>query len=169
MSDKEDLIEAGLRAIAVAASEDSKDEWAEKYGTNFENEAFAMHRYCWCEKDDCPWCSGEAPNFLYKPTGFRLDWYKYIGRGMEPSESVSAFDVVVMIFRCLVSIYYMENENVERVWRCKKCGYTHRLVEVPMNKLLDTLWTHTGCGGHWEIVEEAKDVMEQGTLNVNKE
>ena len=27
-------------------------------------------------------CSLELPNFLYKPTGFALEWYKYIGRDM---------------------------------------------------------------------------------------
>lgn len=30
-----------------------------------------------------PTCSLELPNFLYKPTGFALSWYKYIGRDME--------------------------------------------------------------------------------------
>lgn len=35
-----------------------RGEWAEKYGANFENTVFLMHRYCWCEKDDCLWCYG---------------------------------------------------------------------------------------------------------------
>lgn len=26
------------------------------YGANFENDVFMIHRYCWCERDDCPWC-----------------------------------------------------------------------------------------------------------------
>lgn len=47
-----------LRLIAVSVDEDPKANWAEKYGTNFENETFMMHRYCWCEEDDCPWCGG---------------------------------------------------------------------------------------------------------------
>lgn len=62
-----------------------------------------MHPFCWCEGADCPWCractclAGEpdcdncvnppapedyAPNFLFKPTGGSVRWYKYIGRGM---------------------------------------------------------------------------------------
>lgn len=105
------------------------------YGAYFENDTFQMHPYCWCEKDDCPWCWGctcpdyayiyevrgervewqewldeysrtgnaerecrkdptlscdycrgereSAPNFLHKPSGSRVSWYKYIGRGME--------------------------------------------------------------------------------------
>jgi hypothetical protein len=31
-------------------------EWG--YGCNFENETFLMHRFCWCESSDCPWCAG---------------------------------------------------------------------------------------------------------------
>jgi hypothetical protein len=70
------------------------------YGREFENDVFMMHPYCWCEKPDCPWCRGcaclghddpcdncvgqphRAPNFLFKPTGAEVSWYKYIGRGM---------------------------------------------------------------------------------------
>lgn len=54
------------------------------YGADFENDVFKMHYYCWCESEDCPWC-GEtnAPNFLHKPSGSIIHWYKYIGRGME--------------------------------------------------------------------------------------
>lgn len=26
------------------------------YGAFYENDTFMMHPYCWCEKDDCPWC-----------------------------------------------------------------------------------------------------------------
>lgn len=28
------------------------------YGTDFENDVFLIHSFCWCEKDDCPWCTG---------------------------------------------------------------------------------------------------------------
>lgn len=71
------------------------------YGVNIDTEVFMMHPYCWCEKDDCPWCQGcecpeesdeqcsycagggvNAPNFVYKPTSFKVWWYKYLGRGM---------------------------------------------------------------------------------------
>lgn len=75
------------------------------YGQDFENAVFKMHPFCWCERDDCGYCAGigsmpqlergisgikydeseRLPNFLYKPTGFKLWWYKYIGRGEEQS------------------------------------------------------------------------------------
>lgn len=28
------------------------------YGADYESDVFMMHRYCWCERGDCPWCAG---------------------------------------------------------------------------------------------------------------
>lgn len=73
------------------------------YGIKYENDVFMMHPFCWCDKDDCGWCgeignmpkiirdtfnkkyneSERLPNFYFKPTGFKMWWYKYIGRGEE--------------------------------------------------------------------------------------
>lgn len=53
------------------------------YGQEFENTVFKMHPYCWCDKEECPWCYQGAPNFEFKETNFTLVWYKYIGRSME--------------------------------------------------------------------------------------
>jgi hypothetical protein len=40
-----------------------------------------------CEhRPECDYCTGRrerAANFLHKPTGSRIEWYKYIGRSME--------------------------------------------------------------------------------------
>ena len=62
------------------------------YGVDFENDIFMMHRFCWCEKKDCGWCSYDDennhpknPNFLYKPTNTKIWWYKWIGRSQEQS------------------------------------------------------------------------------------
>lgn len=81
------------------------------YGAFYEDDTFHMRPYCWCGKDDCMWCAGclcarpgdddceyckpgermlaagglagtGAPNFWHKPSGLRVWWYKYIGRGM---------------------------------------------------------------------------------------
>lgn len=67
------------------------------------------------KKDDvCDYCTGKglfsqhgsiaghgAPNFWHKPSGFRVWWYKYIGRDMEienPTELVSVLN------ECLLSL-----------------------------------------------------------------
>ena len=79
----EDRLTSLLRKIAVKYSQD-KGEWAEKYGTDFENEDFMMIPFCWCGK--CPVCDGIVPNFLHIKTGFEVRWYKYIGRDMETNK-----------------------------------------------------------------------------------
>lgn len=180
-------IETALRVIAEAASTDDR-EWANKYGTQFENETFMMHPYCWCESAGCLWCDSSAcgcpddgvegyldgvrvpswykasdtilgdwkeyrdltdlekrkrllerderlkgfvterihvcehrdlllsrprtegtyypipdtaPNFWYKPSGLKVWWYKYIGRGLE---QVGTIDPAELVRSCLVSL-----------------------------------------------------------------
>jgi len=58
------------------------------YGVDFENDTFMMHPQCWCEQDNCKWCNPDendnyAPNFHYKPSDFKIEWYKWVGRSME--------------------------------------------------------------------------------------
>lgn len=48
------LIDTAMRIIGVGFGSD--DEWPSKYGTNFENDVFMMHPYCWCESQNCLWC-----------------------------------------------------------------------------------------------------------------
>lgn len=28
------------------------------YGANYEDDTFLLHRFCWCEREECPWCGG---------------------------------------------------------------------------------------------------------------
>lgn len=92
-----DLLNSALVTIA-----DSVDPKHAGYGVTVDNEKFEMHPYCWCESDECPWC-GEmpAPNFRYKPTGFSVWWYKYIGRGTEVSKRLSGKQISDMLKDCL--------------------------------------------------------------------
>lgn len=50
------------------------------YGADYENDVFMMKRFCWCDEEDCKWCGGDYPNFIYKPTNTKIWWYKFIGR-----------------------------------------------------------------------------------------
>jgi hypothetical protein len=62
-SEYDDALDTMLRKIANAASPDPDGEWSKKYGTDFENDVFMMHRFCWCERQECPWCMGcECPS-----------------------------------------------------------------------------------------------------------
>lgn len=97
-----------LRALALKASSD-RQEWCDKYGTDYENEVFMMHPFCWCEKSDCAWCGSAeerkgAPNFWYKPTDLKVWWYKYIGRGMEASRALEIDEINTILSHCLSSM-----------------------------------------------------------------
>ena len=105
----DDFISEGLRHITKLLSESGADTGAGclggkyGYGAVYDSPVFSMHPYCWCEKDKCQWCSGDAPNFLHKPTGFSVIWYKYIGRGMEIKNPNDA-DFVKILAECVKSI-----------------------------------------------------------------
>ena len=51
------------------------------YGARWDSEVFSMHPFCWCDDNECAICN--SPNFYHKASGFKVDWYKYIGRGMK--------------------------------------------------------------------------------------
>lgn len=120
-------IDVAMSLIGVAFSTDA-GEWASKYGTDFENDVFLMKRYCWCERNDgaCLWCLHgdhpdfdrlllekfgtqnyqqfshrhyyDPPQFWYKPSDFRLTWYKYIGRDMSSNKDELPGDWLYRIF-----------------------------------------------------------------------
>lgn len=99
-----------VRAIAEAHAP-APSSWASKYGTAVEHDIFSMHPFCWCEEEECPWCgSSNAPNFHYKPLGFKLWWYKYIGRGMEMNREISPAECAEMLAQCLPSSPNPRNE-----------------------------------------------------------
>lgn len=78
------------------------------YGARWDCEVFSMHHFCWCEEDGCPWCDYNeeiggfpAPNFHHKATGFKVWWYKYIGRSMETKGEC---DWGAVLAECLSSV-----------------------------------------------------------------
>lgn len=109
----EGAMSAFLRGLTKAIYDATGDDGgyglggAHGYGANWNSAVFMMKPYCWCERTDCAWCAGcdcpdpcsyhgadvhqdvgfvperGAPNFWHKPSGLKVWWYKYIGRGME--------------------------------------------------------------------------------------
>ena len=72
------------------------------YGRNYENETFMMHSYCWCDKTNCKRCA--EPNFWHKPSGFKVWWYKWIGRGMEFNQKITPVEWRTILKECLDSL-----------------------------------------------------------------
>lgn len=80
---------------------------ADIYGANFENDVFKIHRYCWCEDEECPYCGEDEPYFIHKASGLKIWWYKYIGRSfnvMYPKESISNIELLDIFMDCVKSI-----------------------------------------------------------------
>ena len=74
-------------------------------GERFENETFSMSSYCWCSggamghEANCP------PNFIYKPTGLAVTWYKHARRGIRANvEEVKAREWLNIVDACIASI-----------------------------------------------------------------
>ncbi len=57
-----DFLSDSLRSLTAAVEKlKGKEEFyglggPHGYGSEFENETFLLHPYCWCEQEDCPWC-----------------------------------------------------------------------------------------------------------------
>ena len=74
-------------------------------GVHFENDIFEMHPYCWCDGDDCPQCgSMEQPNFEYKPTGYRIRWYKWPLRDSYANVHIDIEEFTKMVDHCIESL-----------------------------------------------------------------
>lgn len=89
------------------------------YGTDFENDVFTMSRYWW---GDCS-CGADAedmsdeyivihksdcglvrPNFFYKPTGYKLMWYKYAMRDAYANQKLTPKQFREMMDKCIESV-----------------------------------------------------------------
>ena len=80
----------------------------------FNNNTFSLFPFAWgC---DCPGshdypegehneeCAHKKPNFLYKPTGYELNWYKYPLRGAEENKKTQIYEFMDMINHCIQSL-----------------------------------------------------------------
>lgn len=79
------------QVIAELRGEDPNGGWttltSNSGAEEFVNDIFEMRCYCWCdsnwEEDPThPHFKGCPPNFLYKPNGMVMTWYKHAGRGI---------------------------------------------------------------------------------------
>lgn len=87
---------------------------------DFENDIFSIKPFCWCEYCDggvelnknlepCP--RYDKPNFHYKPTDFKLDWYKYPLRGNSCNKEMNPEAWMRMLSHCADSFFDIGMEN----------------------------------------------------------
>lgn len=90
--------------------------WRE-YGEEFDNEIFSVMPYYWgdceCGYDEKEYnsenshskdCRIARPNFLYKPTGFEIQWYKYPLRDSYSNKKITLKQFKIIIEDCIRSI-----------------------------------------------------------------
>ena len=66
----------------------------------FENETFRLMPYYWGEDD----AISALPNFVYKPTGFELSWYKYALRDSYMNQQISFDALMEILEQCKKSL-----------------------------------------------------------------
>lgn len=67
----------------------------------YENEVFAIRPYWWGDDDAL---QAQMPNFLYKPTGFEIRWYKYPFRDSYMNKNLSVKNIKDIFIHCADSI-----------------------------------------------------------------
>jgi len=66
----------------------------------FDNEIFTIRPYYWGEDDEIE----NLPNFLYKPTGFEIEWYKYAFRAASMNQDLNEQQIRNIFIECAKSL-----------------------------------------------------------------
>lgn len=66
----------------------------------FDNDTFTIRPYYWGEDEE----EADKPNFLYKPTGFEIRWYKYPFRDSYMNQNLTNKEIKKIFRNCIVSI-----------------------------------------------------------------
>lgn len=78
--------------------------WADKGKYyEFENDVFILRPYEWNIEERF-----NLPNFVFKPTGFELKWYKYPLRGAVADTFITYEEFDDMLNQCEESMYYFK-------------------------------------------------------------
>ncbi len=72
---------------------------SDEHGHGMDNDVFTIRPYYWGEDD----AIAELPNFVYKPTGLEISWYKYPMRDAYSNMDVSVEDFKAILNDCLRS------------------------------------------------------------------
>ena len=62
----------------------------------FENDTFIIRPYYWGEDE----AKQDLPNFVYKPTGLEIDWYKYPMRDAYSNQDISIDEFKEILSNC---------------------------------------------------------------------
>jgi hypothetical protein len=74
------------------------------YGTDYSNDVFEMHPFCWCDRKDCKMCTKDFPHFIHRKSGLEIHWYKWIGRDMRYSKNIPDKEWNMILKECRDSV-----------------------------------------------------------------
>jgi len=97
-----------LIADYLVATGNTRDRATHNVGAEYVNNVFEIRSHNW--DDRAPY----EPNFYFSEFDYRVDWYKYLGRGDASSQSLTVQQALYMLNRCLMSIDYNEVAPVPR-------------------------------------------------------
>ena len=80
---------------------------------NFENDVFKISSYDWNEPDN------PEPNFIHKPRGFQLWWYKYPLRSPEVNFNITHAEFSCILYDCINSISKFVKWEIDKFWESK--------------------------------------------------
>ena len=84
--------------------------------TQFENDIFVVLPYYWGDDDEIK----KRPNFVYKPTGFEMNWYKYPLRDSYMNQPISFGELEEMMEHCFQSVSHDPKKIQDELDRIEK-------------------------------------------------
>lgn len=101
-------------------------------GNNYENDTFAVRSYDWVDEDNNEW------HFWHKPSGLKVQWYKYPLRGFEANMDITDDQFLDVLRDCTNSTEVGKDfkilHEVRKWWNakqtepqkdCNGCIYLH--------------------------------------------
>lgn len=85
-------------------------DFGENDASHFENETFEVKAYDWSEKDDNDY------HFHHKPSGFKIQWYKYALRGAMSNMEITHEQFLNIMKHCHNSMNPREPYDMEKWW-----------------------------------------------------
>lgn len=92
------LDKIGLDGYGYIEKEELKEYKTDRGG--FENEIFLVNPYYWGDDENIM----EEPNFVYKPTGYQIEWYKYPLRDSYANQKLSFEELKGILDKCIESV-----------------------------------------------------------------
>jgi hypothetical protein len=85
----------------------TKDKKQENKRGGYENEMFCINPYYWGDDEDI----AVLPNFIYKPTNFTIDWYKYPFRDSYMNKQLTEEEIKKIFQKCCDYVLGEQNDE----------------------------------------------------------